>query len=314
MRIAPILIALGLSRAACGQYQQTGKQATSRFSVSESALEDQTCIDRATAMQHMYNSVAFSYDDMELGHEPKANDLIRLAKLRTGQSVLDLACGTGLVAIKAKKRVGRKGRVVGVDISRNMLTIARFKALKAGLHISFMARDINNLDGLSSALGSNFDVIICASGLLLTDDGAKALQNWARFLKPGGRIIFDIPDKRERTDYVAYSLLLEKELPTVSLEHRIESAGSVEEMILKAGLKPYVFQSQLYGRYTYNKQQGLEPLRKALTATFYKCFMTPQLLDEAVRRYEEAFDEKQNSIGEVTDLAWVWIGIATKPL
>jgi ubiquinone/menaquinone biosynthesis C-methylase UbiE len=59
------------------------------------------------------------------------------SQLHSGQNVLDLGCGTGLVAIKAKRIVGSEGRVVGVDVSHAMLAKARRKARRADLDIVF---------------------------------------------------------------------------------------------------------------------------------------------------------------------------------
>src|SRR5215470_5737582 len=63
--------------------------------------------------------------------------LVRLARLETGQSVLDVGCGTGSLAIAAKRRVGPSGTVEGIDASPEMIARAWKKASKAGVDVRF---------------------------------------------------------------------------------------------------------------------------------------------------------------------------------
>jgi ubiquinone/menaquinone biosynthesis C-methylase UbiE len=63
--------------------------------------------------------------------------LVRLARLESGQSVLDIGCGTGSLALAAKRRVGHSGTVQGIDASPEMITRARKKASKAGVDVTF---------------------------------------------------------------------------------------------------------------------------------------------------------------------------------
>ena len=312
--ILPLLTALLLPRAACGQYQETGEKATAQFTNPKSATDDQTCMSRAQATQDMYEIIAHDFEKTRPFHKAQARDFRTYADLQPGQNVLDLGCGTGLVTIKAKRRVGPTGRVVGVDMSPFMLIQARRKAKRAGLDIVFLEHDVNNLDDQFNFLGSDFDVITCASTFLFLEDGAKALRNWARFLKPGGRIIFDIPDARQQLPYyVGHSILVESGRPTLTMEHKLGSAESMEGVILEAGLQPHVFKSRVYQRKSYFIIEGLQVLTDQLDSPFYACFRSPELFYQAARRFREEFVAKQDSRGVVTDAVWFWVGIATKP-
>ncbi len=71
-------------------------------------------------------------------HIHQAQDYIQLAELKDGDHVLDLACGTSLVTLPAKRKVGQRGHVVGVDISDGMLKVAQRKVQSAGLEIVFI--------------------------------------------------------------------------------------------------------------------------------------------------------------------------------
>lgn len=110
-----------------------------------------------------------------------------LASPRPGESVLDIGCGTGTLAIAAKQRVGAAGRVHGVDASPEMLARAGRKARRAGAEVVFQ-------NGIVEALpfpDSQFDAVL--STVMLHHLGRKARQQCAhevrRVLKPGGRVL-----------------------------------------------------------------------------------------------------------------------------
>jgi ubiquinone/menaquinone biosynthesis C-methylase UbiE len=113
--------------------------------------------------------------------------LVRLARLEPGQSVLDIGCGTGSLAIAAKRRVGPSGTAEGIDASPEMIDRARRKARKAGLDLTFTTGVVEALpfpDG-------HFDAVL--STLMLHHLPREARQQCAReirrVLKPGGRVL-----------------------------------------------------------------------------------------------------------------------------
>lgn len=120
----------------------------------------------------------------ERGYRRKALDL---ANLKSGESVLDIGCGTGTLAIAAKQRVGPAGKVYGIDASPEMLARATRKATKAGAEVVFQKGIVERLpfpDG-------QFDALL--STMMLHHLGPKARQQCAqevrRVLKPGGRVL-----------------------------------------------------------------------------------------------------------------------------
>jgi len=120
----------------------------------------------------------------ERNYREKTLDLVNL---RPGEFVLDIGCGTGTLAIAAKRRVGPGGRVWGVDASPEMLARARKKANKAGAEITFER-------GIVEALpfpDCQFDAVL--STVMLHHLGRPARQQCAeevrRILKPGGRVL-----------------------------------------------------------------------------------------------------------------------------
>lgn len=116
--------------------------------------------------------------------------LIEAAAIRQDQSVLDVATGTGLVAIEAARRVGASGRVVGMDISPQMLAQARRKIDELGFrNIELRESDVCTADFPQQ--GS--DLILCSAALVFMADIPAVLRGWYRFLKPGGYVGFDAP-------------------------------------------------------------------------------------------------------------------------
>jgi SAM-dependent methyltransferase len=116
--------------------------------------------------------------------EPLARQLIERLPLRSGSRVLDVACGTGIVARLAASRVAPDGRAVGVDINAGMLTTARKVAHAAGLDIEFGEGDANALAFPDAA----FDAVLCQQGLQFFLDRAGALREMRRVLAPHGTI------------------------------------------------------------------------------------------------------------------------------
>ncbi len=121
--------------------------------------------------------------------------LVGDARLRAGQRVLDLGCGTGYPAILAAQVVGGQGLVVGLDLSEGMLSVARRKAEGLGLrNITFHIEDATTLP---FELAS-FDAVISRFCLMFLPDIPKALNEIARVLRPDGYLaaaIWSTPDK-----------------------------------------------------------------------------------------------------------------------
>lgn len=136
-----------------------------------------------------FDQRAMSYDQAEVHHRV-VTILLGGADVRQGMRILDIATGTGLLALEAAKHVGSGGSVLGVDVSEGMLAEADRKAAAAGLrNVGFATADAERLD----LPHTSFDRIFCASALVLMSDIRHALHHWSGLLKPGGVIAFDAP-------------------------------------------------------------------------------------------------------------------------
>lgn len=119
---------------------------------------------------------------------PIANDLIEVANLRPGERVLDVACGTGVVARLAAQRVEAAGTIVGLDINPGMLAVAR-ASTPPDVTIEWQRASAEN----TSLADASFDVVLCQMGLEFMPDKLAALTEMYRVLAPGGRLVLNVP-------------------------------------------------------------------------------------------------------------------------
>lgn len=135
--------------------------------------------------------------------EPFSGLLADAARLRPGQRVLDVACGTGVLTCTAAQRVGPAGVVVGLDISPEMLAVARRKPFA-----------IEWVDGRAEALpfpDARFDAVVSQFGMMFFDDRVAALREMRRVLRPGGRLAVAVCDAVEHSPgYEALARLLQR--------------------------------------------------------------------------------------------------------
>lgn len=116
---------------------------------------------------------------------PLARAVIDDTEVAPDARVLDVACGTGIVARTVAARLGPEGRVVGLDFSPPMLAAARRAAEREGLSIAWRegsALDLPFDDGV-------FDLIFCQMGMQFFPDRARAVAEMRRVLAPGGRVV-----------------------------------------------------------------------------------------------------------------------------
>ena len=135
--------------------------------------------------------------------------LLDLASARPGQQVLDVACGTGLVALAVAQAVGPAGSVLGTDLSGAMVAAAARRAQDRGLaQARFLRMDA---EALALADGS-FDLVLCALGLMYVPDPAQALREMHRVLRPGGRLALAVWGERARCGWAPLFPIVDAEV------------------------------------------------------------------------------------------------------
>ncbi len=120
--------------------------------------------------------------------EPLAKDLIEIADLDEGEKILDVACGTGVIARMAAKQVGSKGKVEGLDVNPAMLAVAK--------SITPKKEKIQWVEASATSIplpDDSFDVVMCQMGLQFVDDKNAALKEMYRVMNPEGRLVFNLP-------------------------------------------------------------------------------------------------------------------------
>ncbi|MEG4500601.1 class I SAM-dependent methyltransferase [Microcoleus sp. F10-C6] len=140
-------------------------------------------------------------------HIRAANRLVELAKIQPGQQVLDVATGTGLVAIAAAFAVGSTGRVLGTDFASGMLLQAEQKVAVSGLtNIRFEKVDADEQEFQES----QFDVILCSSAIVYFTDIPTSLRRWHNALKPRGLLAFSCLAETSPTASVLFRKVVQR--------------------------------------------------------------------------------------------------------
>jgi ubiquinone/menaquinone biosynthesis C-methylase UbiE len=164
-----------------------------------------------------------------------ADDLVGRAQPGAGEEVLDVACGTGIVARSASRRMIH-GHVTGLDLNKGMLAVARMQVSEGA--------PIDWIEGSALDLpfpAGKFDLVLCQLGLQFFPDRGRALREMRRVLSPSGRVALSVYSPIERTPGAnAFVLALDRVLgPNASKikrgEHSFKAPAELRELIVKAG-------------------------------------------------------------------------------
>ena len=180
------------------------------------------------------SNFAETYEQALVGplFRPWAELIIEDVALRSGDSLLDVACGTGIVGRLAQERLGSRGHVVGVDINPQMLAVAR----RLAPHIDWR-------QGEASALplqdDERFDVLICQQGLQFFPDRLAAAGAMFRALAARGRLA--VSTWRPEQEFPLLCQLrgiVERHLgPIVDRRHSLGDADALENLLRQAGFR-----------------------------------------------------------------------------
>ena len=168
-----------------------------------------TCCGSAPSAADISKKIGYTDEDLESVPEGANLGLgcgnpIALASLKKGETVLDLGSGAGFDCFLAANKVGVKGKVIGVDMTPEMLEKARENARKGDYrNVEFRLGEIENLP----AADNSIDVIISNCVINLSPDKRRVFQEAFRVLKPGGRVmVSDIVLLKELPDFIRSSI------------------------------------------------------------------------------------------------------------
>jgi len=163
-------------------------------------------------------------------------ELMDCAAPRPGERVLDVACGTGLVTFAAAAAVGGNGRVMGIDLSGQMVEGAQQRAQRMGAtNVAFARMDAEEL----AFADASFDLVLCALGLMYLPDPARAMQEMRRVLRPDGRIVVAVWGERARCGWAPLFGIVEAEVASdvCPLFFGLGQGQSLARLCMGAGLQ-----------------------------------------------------------------------------
>lgn len=145
---------------------------------------------RSAYVSEMFGAIAERYDVMNfvmtMGQDQRwRRDAVDVANIAAGDSVLDVATGTGDLAFELASRVAPRGHVIGVDFSEPMLQLARRKSAGKHVPVSFLAGDALQFEFSDNS----FAAATCGFGLRNLDDRLRGIQEMVRVVAPGRRVV-----------------------------------------------------------------------------------------------------------------------------
>ena len=186
-----------------------------------------------------------NYDGSEFANL-RANRFLELLPLENGYKVLDIATGTGLIAIPVAEIVGHQGKVIGVDIASVLLKQAQNKIDVLNLkNIELIEVDAEYLNFTENS----FDAVLCCSAVMVFQNIFAALKDWYRFLKPDGIVAFNA---YAETSLMTPAIIQSCSNCGIDLPNIHEPLGTVEKcknLLKKVGFNNIEVTTEQFGKY-----------------------------------------------------------------
>ena len=140
--------------------------------------------ERKSQAKTQFNAVAAEYDVGPGCFAYFGKQLVKAAEVEPGQRVLDVATGRGAVLFPCTERVGPTGEVIGIDLADEMVRATNLQAAQLGLSARVQVMDAEHLDFAEAT----FDRVLCGFGIMFFPDQLRALGEFRRVMKSGGRL------------------------------------------------------------------------------------------------------------------------------
>jgi ubiquinone/menaquinone biosynthesis C-methylase UbiE len=185
-----------------------------------------------------WNTVAFDYHnnwaDKHIGPFKSSIEIVRLAKIKPNEKVLDVACGTGAVSKEIVRHLNKDGLLVGIDLSRAALSIARNSIQSS--NAEFLEVDAENF-----AFNFIFDKVLCQYGLMFFPNTKKVLKSIRNILRENGKLVIAVHGSQEEVPY--FSSIMNpilRHIPDIRPEgtptaHRFGEPNGLRSELLEAG-------------------------------------------------------------------------------
>jgi ubiquinone/menaquinone biosynthesis C-methylase UbiE len=270
------------------------------------------------AISDIYNTRSATYDSSNnsLHVRQTKSYLSHLTPyLHPGASLLDLACGTGLLTLPAKSLVGAHGRVVGVDMSKGMLDIARQKSREQSIDVEWYEHDVSDLTPLNLGSAGGFDVITCAAALVLLPSPSTAVHNWTQVLKPGGRMMTDVLVPGSNIVMDIFSSIGPDVGETLKWDMtRFRTQASLCKIFEDAGLEAeQVWESEVYGSNEIDVKDAEGIFEEAVQNPMFANFGTEGVRDRALIEFVRRLKELGGTEGKLREDTRSWMCIGRKP-
>ncbi|MFZ1385631.1 MAG: arsenite methyltransferase [Propionicimonas sp.] len=219
------------------EIRQAVRENYGQIAVSESSCCDSSSCCTPTAQQPQLLSLQLGYSQQDLIAVPEGANLglgcgnpQAIADLQPGETVLDLGSGAGFDCFLAAAQVGPSGRVIGVDMTPQMITKARANAQRDGYdNVEFRLGEIEHLPVADASV----DAVISNCVINLSPDKANVFAEAFRVLRPGGRLAI--------SDVVAFAPIPDEVRDDLALLSNCvsgaEEAGVVERLLQDAGFE-----------------------------------------------------------------------------
>jgi ubiquinone/menaquinone biosynthesis C-methylase UbiE len=182
----------------------------------------------------VFDRAAPSYDQPAGGyHRYFGERLVDLADVGPGDSVLDVACGRGAALVPAAARVGSTGRVLGIDLSPEMVRLARESLAAAGVAGEAKVMDAERLELPDSA----FTAVLCAFGLFFLPEPARAVAEFHRVLVPGGVVAVSTWGEEDERWAWEDELFADVEVSRRAVVHPFDTPDELRDLLVGAGLE-----------------------------------------------------------------------------